>query len=111
MRTRYPLIFLLNILLMNFESANAQNLDVGKKVFFENCSVCHKGGNNIILPEKNLRKETLRTNGMNSETAIMYQVTNGKNGMPAFGGRLSENEIHSVAIYVLDQADKDFKSE
>jgi cytochrome c6 len=33
--------------------------------------------------------------------AIIYQVTNGKNGMPAFGGRLSEDDIQNVANYVL----------
>ena len=34
----------------------------------------------------------------------MYQVTNGKNAMPAFGGRLSDEEIGDVASYVYDQA-------
>ena len=34
----------------------------------------------------------------------MYQVTNGKNAMPAFGGRLDDDEITDVAAYVYDQA-------
>ena len=29
------------------------------------------------------------------------QVTNGKNAMPAFGGRLSEDDINNVASYVI----------
>jgi hypothetical protein len=37
-------------------------------------------GNNIIIPEKNLKKETLEANGMNTISAISYQVINGKNG-------------------------------
>ena len=33
-----------------------------------------------------------------------HQVTNGKNAMPAFGGRLDEDEIKNVAAYVFDQS-------
>ena len=36
-----------------------------------------------------------------SEAAIKYQVTNGKNAMPAFGGRLSDDDIANVATYVI----------
>jgi len=36
--------------------------------------------------------------------SICEQVTNGKNAMPAFGGRLSDDEIADVASYVIDQA-------
>jgi cytochrome c6 len=82
----------------------AMNLDLGEKVFFSNCNVCHSDGNNIIIPEKNLKKDTLESNGMNTIGAIMYQVINGKNGMPAFGGRLNENEIEEVAKYVIEKS-------
>jgi cytochrome c6 len=41
---------------------------------------------------------------MNTLNAIVYQITNGKNGMPAFGGRLIESEIEDIAFYVLQQA-------
>lgn len=34
----------------------------------------------------------------------MGQVTNGKNAMPAWGDRLSEEEIESVAAYVFKTA-------
>ena len=42
-----------------------------------------------------------------NEKAVMKQVTNGKNAMPAFGGRLSDEEIGDVAAYVIDQANGD----
>lgn len=74
-----------------------------------NCSVCHMGGNNIIIPEKNLKKEALEANGMNSISAISYQILNGKNGMPAFGGRLTEEEIGEIATYVLQKSEKNFQ--
>jgi cytochrome c6 len=31
-------------------------------------------------------------------------VTNGKNAMPAFGGRLSDDDIQNVATYVIATA-------
>jgi cytochrome c6 len=74
----------------------------GKEIFQKNCIVCHIGGGNIIIPEKDLKKESLEANGMNTLSAITYQILNGKNGMPAFGGRLSELEMEEVALYVLD---------
>ena len=77
---------------------------IGKEIFRANCSVCHIGGTNIIIPEKNLKKNSLDANGMNSLNAITYQIINGKNGMPAFGGRLQEEEIEILASYVLKQS-------
>ena len=105
-------LFSVSILVILFfpNSIQATSLEKGEKVFVNNCIVCHAGGNNIIIPEKNLKKATLETNGMNTRNAIAYQVLNGKNGMPAFGGRLKENEIQAVAIYVLQQSEKDFKN-
>jgi cytochrome c6 len=84
----------------------AADIENGEKIFTANCSACHAGGNNVIMPEKTLKKEALETNGMKSFDAITYQVTNGKNAMPAFGGRLSDNDIEDVANYVLKQSDK-----
>ena len=92
------------------QEVQASSLEKGENIFLNNCAVCHNGGNNIIIPEKNLKKETLEANGMNTKSAIAYQVLNGKNGMPAFGGRLKETEIDAVAIYVLEESAKDFKN-
>lgn len=86
-----------------FSPESSKNLDTGKELFFQHCLACHLHGNNLILPEKNLRKETLEANGMNNLPAILYQVRNGKNAMPAFGRRLTEIEIQSIASYVLDE--------
>jgi cytochrome c6 len=86
----------------------SMNFEKGKDVFQNNCLACHKGGRNFILPEKNLKKDMLEANGMNTVNAISYQVRNGKNGMPAFGGRLSENEVEDVAFYVLQEASSTF---
>lgn len=76
----------------------------GERIFVVNCSSCHIKGNNIINPDKTLKKEILAVNGMNNLSSIGYQVMNGKNAMPAFGGRLSDKEIEDVANYILQKS-------
>lgn len=78
----------------------------GAKVFSANCAACHMGGNNVIVANKTLKKDALETYGMNSLEAITSQVKNGKNAMPAFGGRLTDAQIEDVATYVLEQSEK-----
>jgi cytochrome c6 len=78
----------------------------GQQIFNANCSACHIGGNNVIIANKTLRKEALEKYTMNSLEAIRTQVTNGKNAMPSFKGRLQDDEIEAVANYVLNQAEK-----
>nr|YP_011006202.1 cytochrome c6 [Dictyotopsis propagulifera]WAM63206.1 cytochrome c6 [Dictyotopsis propagulifera] len=89
-------------------STYAADIKNGESVFTANCSACHAGGNNVIMPEKTLKKEALSANQMNSMNAITYQVTNGKNAMPAFGGRLSDLDIEDVASFVLSQSENDW---
>jgi cytochrome c6 len=76
----------------------------GKQLFTANCTACHLGGNNVILANKTLRMEALEKYGMNSLAAIVTQVKHGKNAMPAFGGRLNDDQIEAIAIYVLEQS-------
>nr|YP_009294520.1 cytochrome c553 [Asparagopsis taxiformis]AOM66003.1 cytochrome c553 [Asparagopsis taxiformis] len=90
----------------NTQATFAADLELGEQIFTANCAACHAGGNNLIMPEKTLQKEVLEKNGMNTVTAITNQVTNGKNAMPAFNGRLAEEEIDNVANYVLDKCEQ-----
>ena len=87
----------------------AINLEKGAQLFKTNCIACHNQGINIIIPEKNLERKTLEANGMYNVQAIRYQIANGKNGMPAFGGRLKETEIEEIAEYVLVESEKSFQ--
>ena len=55
------------------------------------------------MPEKTLEKDALESylaGGRNAK-AVAAQVTNGKNAMPAFGGRLGDDDIANVAEYVM----------
>nr|UAT97861.1 cytochrome c553 [Ahnfeltia fastigiata] len=94
------------VLVSSTQYALAADLEAGEKIFSANCSACHAGGNNAIMPEKTLKKDILETNGMNSIEAITTQVKNGKNAMPAFGGRLADEDIENVANYVLNQSEQ-----
>jgi cytochrome c6 len=85
------------------------DLSVGKSVFGANCASCHRGGINVVMADKTLKKAALEKYSMASLEAITNQVRNGKGGMPSFKGRLSEDQIQSVAAYVLAQADADWK--
>ena len=77
----------------------------GAQVFSANCAACHIGGGNAVNPAKTLKKEDLEQYDMKSADKIITQVTNGKNAMPSFQGRLSADEIAEVAEYVLAQTE------
>merc|ERR1719213_223429 len=86
--------------------ASAGDAGAGEQIFSGNCAACHQGGQNVIMPEKTLEIEALTEylDGGANEGAIMKQVKNGKGAMPAFGGKLSDDDIVNVATYVLKTA-------
>lgn len=101
------LVFLGTIFLFNASQlVYAADLAAGEQVFSANCSACHADGKNAIMTEKTLKKDALEENEMNSVSAITNQVKNGKNAMPAFGGRLTDEDIDNVANYVLNQSEQ-----
>jgi cytochrome c6 len=89
--------------------ASSDVLTQGAKVFSANCAACHMGGSNVVAANKNLKADTLKQFGMDSEAAIIAQVTNGKSAMPPFKGRLKEDQIQAVAAYVLAQSAQGWK--
>lgn len=104
-------VLLAIVLIFTFiDPALAAETSDGAKIFHANCASCHIGGGNILISEKNLTKEALSKYLENSDTelvkAIVNQVQNGKNAMPAFKGKLGELEILEVAAYVFDQAEQ-----
>ena len=68
-------------------AAKPEELEVGAQTFSSVCAACHLGGANVVRPEKTLDLTTLTNNKVADADAILAQVTNGKNNMPAFGGR------------------------
>ncbi|CCP38048.1 cytochrome c553 (plastid) [Chondrus crispus] len=100
------ILLIFSIIFTGAHSILAADLEAGEQVFSANCAACHAGGKNVIMPDKTLQKDILAENGMNSISAITKQVNNGKNSMPAFGGRLADDEIENVANYVLNQSEQ-----
>ncbi|AFZ58400.1 c-type cytochrome [Anabaena cylindrica FACHB-243] len=89
--------------------ASAVDTTNGTGIFSVHCAGCHINGGNIIRRGKNLKKNALKKYGMDSLEAITNIVTNGKNNMSAYQDRLTTEEIQTVAAYVLEQAEKDWK--
>lgn len=109
----FPLLLVLIIALLQLitiHPAQAESNDNGRQIFQKNCAACHIGGGNILVEEKTLAKAALSEYLVNFNTdpvgAIIYQVKNGKNAMPAFKDKLSGEKIFEVATYVFQEAEK-----
>jgi cytochrome c6 len=89
--------------------ALAADAAAGAKVFAANCAACHAGGRNAVNPAKTLKKADLEKYSKNSVDAIVAQVTKGAGAMPAFKGRLSNDQIQSVAMYVIAKSEANWK--
>jgi cytochrome c oxidase cbb3-type subunit 3 len=77
------------------------DLAAGKKIFADNCAVCHgpDGKGNREMGSANLT-DKIWLYGSSKET-IVQTITNGRGGvMPAWTGRLSEPDIKAVAVFV-----------
>ncbi|NEP16119.1 MAG: cytochrome C6 [Leptolyngbya sp. SIO4C1] len=79
-------------------------------LFELHCAGCHPGGGNIIRRGKTLKQRALKRYGYDEPAAIATIITQGKGIMSAFGDKLTEAEIQSLAQYVLDQAAINWKS-
>jgi cytochrome c6 len=81
----------------------------GAKIFSVQCAGCHINGGNIVRRGKTLKQKALKKYGMDSLEAIANLVANGKNNMPTYKDRLSQQQIKDVSAYVLEQADKGWR--
>ncbi len=78
-------------------------------LFTNNCAGCHLNGGNIVRRNKSLRSNALKKFGMDSTDAIAQLIKNGQYAMPAYKGRLTEQQIVDVSAYVLEQAAQGWK--
>jgi cytochrome c6 len=110
MRRLFSLLALCLALVLGAAPSFAADAAHGGQIFSANCAACHMGGGNVVNAERTLKADALKAYLANyeagPEAAVAYQVTNGKNAMPAFGGKLSEGDIADVAAYVIDQSNK-----
>ena len=76
----------------------------GEAAFNDNCASCHRDGGNIINPSKNLKKMTLKANGIRSAKDIMAKMRNPGPGMTKFDKQtLPDEEAKEIAEYILKQ--------
>lgn len=94
----------------------------GTLLFQAKCVGCHAGGGNVVVRGgKTLSRPDLEANGVYSRAAVADIVGLGQGAMPGFGEtcapkgkctfgpRLTESEITAVSLYVLDEANADWK--
>ena len=92
---------ILALFILFFQSTRADDLfEKGKEIFLYdgNCATCHTlqnaNSNGYIGPNLDEVKPDIMR--------VIYAVTNGIGGMPAYGGILSVEEIEAVATYVSE---------
>ncbi|MDY6978378.1 MAG: cytochrome-c oxidase, cbb3-type subunit III [Pseudomonadota bacterium] len=83
---------------------------MAKVLFADNCAACHQtGGNGVMGKYPNLIDDAWLWGG--SFEQIEQTIRNGRQGnMPAFKGQLSQDQISSVAAYVLSLSGHDMDS-
>jgi len=108
MRRLFSLIALCLALVLGAAPSFAADAAHGAQIFSANCAACHLGGGNVVNAERTLKSDALKSYlagyADGPEAAVAMQVTNGKNAMPAFGGKLSAGDIADVAAYVIEKS-------
>ncbi len=77
-----------------------EQLQAGTSIYARNCSACH--GPRMLGPEA----FDLRTFPHDQHTRFITSVTQGKNGMPPWGGLLSAEDIENLWAYVLTSGER-----
>ena len=112
---------IMGMMVLACSSASSEDLEAGRELFVSNCAVCHGTGGEGQL-DWHIRKEdgTLPPPPLDGEghtwhhaDGLLYRIVSQggsifedpgypgfKSGMPAFGGRLSRQEIIAVITYV-----------
>lgn len=67
----------------------------GKTIYSQQCSICH--GDDGRLGAAGAKDLSVSTMDLNERISIIKQ---GKNGMPALQGMISNNEINNVAEFI-----------
>ena len=85
-------------------------VEQGEQIFASNCAACHMGGGNVIQASRTLKigdlNDHLEEYRQTPLEAIEHQIEDGKNAMPAYADKLTEEEIIAVATYVEQQAEQ-----
>ncbi|WP_235110515.1 MULTISPECIES: c-type cytochrome [Acaryochloris] len=79
-------------------------------MLFENyCAGCHPKGGNIIRRGKTLKLKSLKRDSYDTLEPLTGIVTEGQNNMPGFADKLDNAQVETVAQFVLEQANHNWK--
>jgi len=85
---------------------NKSGLQMGQRMFANNCSVCHGAAGTGAYGFPNLTDNDWLYGG--EPATIKQTITNGRNGgMPPWGSVLGEDGVRDVASYVLSLSDRE----
>lgn len=96
--------------------ATAASIENGEVLFTQNCASCHRNGENVMNPKRDLKKETLLNyfglNGSLDEDQIVGWIEKSGQHKRLFfpnisGGKLSREDYASVISFIVDQAKND----
>ena len=94
-------------------TASIDELASGRKVYKDNCTICHKDngtGGEVTIEGKKLNPDDLsseKIKGFSDEKIIGY-IMNGvvEDGMPAFKDKLSEGQMRDVVKFIRAEIQK-----
>jgi len=83
-------------------SQTAPDSDAGATTYKKSCTTCHAADGSGTALGKRLHAPDLRTKDVQDKTpaALTQIVTAGKSNMPAFGTRLTSQQIQQVVDYI-----------
>ena len=94
-------------------SATLDELASGRKVYKDNCTICHKEdgtGGEVTIEGKKLNPDDLTSEKIKgfSDEKITGYIMNGviEDGMPAFKDKLSEGQMRDVVKYIRAEIQK-----
>ncbi len=101
-----PLVLLL--LAVTPSLASAEGSAAGADVYKAKCLSCHGKDGSGTAVGKSLQAADLRSPEIQkkSDAELTQSVSEGKGNMPAFTGNITDDEIHSVLMYVRTLASK-----
>ncbi|MGB1237109.1 MAG: c-type cytochrome [Pseudomonadales bacterium] len=110
MRARFfPLLLTPAVMLSGCNSsapASAQQLRNGGEQYAANCAICHgvkgfgDGPAAAALPKRPANLVKKLSSPFNRDSALIEDVKRGKQVMPAFAGKLSDDQIADIFAYI-----------
>jgi cytochrome c6 len=103
MKSKSVVVLMLMLMFVFTISMAAQDMAAAKSVYTSKCSICHgPDGHGNTSIGKNLKIKDFHSPDVQqmSDADLKLIITNGKNKMPQFKGKLTEAQIDQVIAYV-----------